>query len=220
MCQSQGFHAFVGNPPFLGGKRISSELGTAYERLLKILYQAKGAADLVCYFFRTAFQLVIKDIGYLGLLSTNSIREGDSPEIGLGEITRAGGVIYWAKNSFPWPGEAGVFITQIHIAKGKYEGKLTLDGRPATHLTHFLDDESSLAPLKLCTRLCVCSAGRQLYGDGFIITQEQKHHLLADAPTSSSVLRPYYNADLFNKYYGQEPSVWAIDFGNMDFDSV
>jgi hypothetical protein len=42
-----GFDAFVGNPPFITGKRISSILGSSYEEHLKSVFQdSKGAADM------------------------------------------------------------------------------------------------------------------------------------------------------------------------------
>ena len=86
-----GFSAFIGNPPFLGGKRISTVNGDRYERYLKMLVNnLKGAGYLVCYFFRRSFDL-LNSTGTLGLLATNSIAQGDSPEIGLGPITSSGG---------------------------------------------------------------------------------------------------------------------------------
>lgn len=51
--ENSGFDAFVGNPPFLGGKKISGAFGTAYRDYLvaSIANGDRGSADLVAYFF-------------------------------------------------------------------------------------------------------------------------------------------------------------------------
>jgi hypothetical protein len=48
-----GFHALVGNPPFMDGKKITGTLGRAYrDFLVKWLANGKkGSADLCAYFF-------------------------------------------------------------------------------------------------------------------------------------------------------------------------
>ena len=55
-----GFDAIVGNPPFLGGKRISGPLGSAYrEYLVDVIARgAKGNADLIAYFVLRAHRLL------------------------------------------------------------------------------------------------------------------------------------------------------------------
>jgi hypothetical protein len=56
--ENAGFDAVVGNPPFLGGKRISSEFGLRYKEWLAELHSASSNADLVAHFFRRAFALL------------------------------------------------------------------------------------------------------------------------------------------------------------------
>lgn len=47
-----GFDAIVGNPPFLGGSRVSTMYGAAYRDWLQTLHaDAHGNADLVAHFF-------------------------------------------------------------------------------------------------------------------------------------------------------------------------
>lgn len=91
IVKRSGFDAFVGNPPFLGGKRISTEHGDEYEKCLKVLFdRSKGAADLCCYFFRRAFILFNRSNAYFGLLATNSIVEGDSRAVSLVQSSKTG----------------------------------------------------------------------------------------------------------------------------------
>ncbi|WP_210243704.1 DNA methyltransferase [Mesorhizobium sp. B2-5-7] len=71
-----GFDGIVGNPPFLGGSRISSEMGDTYRDWLKIVHVgAHGNADLVAHFFRRVFAL-LRSGGCSGLIATNTIRQG------------------------------------------------------------------------------------------------------------------------------------------------
>jgi hypothetical protein len=48
--------AVVGNPPFVGDKKMRSELGDAYTEALRAAYKGRmpGGADLVCYWFENA----------------------------------------------------------------------------------------------------------------------------------------------------------------------
>ncbi|WP_446730910.1 Eco57I restriction-modification methylase domain-containing protein [Pseudomonas sp. SST3] len=52
-----GFNAIIGNPPFLGGQKISGVAGDLYREYL-VCYLAdgiRGSADLVSYFFNSSF---------------------------------------------------------------------------------------------------------------------------------------------------------------------
>jgi hypothetical protein len=70
--ENGGFDAIVGNPPFLGGKRISSEFGNSYRDWLPTMHKGShGNADLVAHFFRRAFRLLRND-GRFGLIATNT----------------------------------------------------------------------------------------------------------------------------------------------------
>ncbi len=82
-----GFDAVIGNPPFLGGSKISGAMGTNVRDWFSSLIagERKGNADLVAYFFLRASRL-IGDSGTLGLIATNSIAQGRSREVALDEI--------------------------------------------------------------------------------------------------------------------------------------
>ena len=102
-----GFDVIVGNPPFVGGKRITGALGTEYRDYLveRIANDKKGSADLCAYFFLRAGQL-LRDGGMMALLATNTIAQGDTREVGLDQLTAQGFSIPRAVPSVPWPGEA------------------------------------------------------------------------------------------------------------------
>jgi hypothetical protein len=74
----------VGNPPFLGGKRLRSELGDVYVDDLFRLYDGRvpREADLVCYWFEKArAQIVAGKAERTGLLATQAIRGGANRKV-------------------------------------------------------------------------------------------------------------------------------------------
>jgi len=78
----------IGNPPFLGDKKMREELGSKYVSRLRKCYQGAvpAGADLVCYWFYKAFNQILSGKAKVaGLVSTNSIR-GGSNRIVLDEI--------------------------------------------------------------------------------------------------------------------------------------
>jgi Eco57I restriction-modification methylase len=91
--ENPGFDAIIGNPPFLGGSKISSTHGPTYlDWLLTLHAHSHGDGDIVAHFFRCAYDL-LRDGGCFGLLATNTIRQGDTRATGLRPIRKAGGTI-------------------------------------------------------------------------------------------------------------------------------
>ncbi len=69
----------VGNPPFLGGRKMRGELGDAYIERCADVYadRVPGGADLVTYWFEKArAQIEAGKAQRAGLVATNSIRGG------------------------------------------------------------------------------------------------------------------------------------------------
>ena len=74
----------VGNPPFLGGKRLRTELGDEYVNDLFSVYKGMvpAEADLVTYWFEKARQQVENGCAKrVGLLATQGIRGGANREV-------------------------------------------------------------------------------------------------------------------------------------------
>lgn len=110
-------NAFVGNPPFLGGGKISGAFGGAYLAWLLVAYApAHGNTDLCAYVFRRAFDLLTR-FGTLGFVATNTISQGHTRNTSLGWICAHGGEIYNTTSDVPWPGGAAVTISIIHLAR-------------------------------------------------------------------------------------------------------
>lgn len=76
--------AIVGNPPFLGDKKMRAELGNEYTDALRSQYEGRvpGGADFVTYWFEKArAQIEAGKTQRAGLVGTNSIRGGASRKV-------------------------------------------------------------------------------------------------------------------------------------------
>jgi len=92
----------VGNPPFLGGKKMRSELGDEYVDALFKLYKGEvpHEADLVTYWFERARQQIANGTKRAGLLATQGIRGGANRQV-LKAI-KGSGDIFFAYSDRPW----------------------------------------------------------------------------------------------------------------------
>jgi hypothetical protein len=84
----------IGNPPFLGDKRLRNELGDRYVEELFRVYEGRAPheSDLVTYWFERARALIAAGRAQrAGLLATNSIRGGASRRV-LDHVKRTGDI--------------------------------------------------------------------------------------------------------------------------------
>lgn len=82
VMQEGGFDCFLGNPPFLGNRKLKGSFGADYLDYLTTEYAPAGAIDLVGYFVRRNYKL-LKENRSLGTLATNTIAQGGTREGGL-----------------------------------------------------------------------------------------------------------------------------------------
>ena len=201
-----GFDAFVGNPPFLGGKRISTVLGKRYRDWLAHTHvHASGNTDLSAHFFRRVFRLVRKD-GTLGLIATNTIAQGDTRSGGLRWICEHGGEIYSATRRCKWPGRAAVVVSIVHIVRGSAPGLKYLNDKCVQRITPFLESSGpDRRPSRLAANSSLAFNGMYLRGMGFTFDDTGKHseasslaqmrQLIANDPKNSSVIVPFIGGD-------------------------
>jgi hypothetical protein len=106
--------AYVGNPPFLGGKRMRAELGDNYtERIYKRFPEQANFTDFCTHWFRLAHQN-LRPGKRAGLVGSNTIRRGFSRKASLDYICNNGGFICNAVSSQPWAGEAKVHVSIVN----------------------------------------------------------------------------------------------------------
>lgn len=216
---NDGFSAFVGNPPFIGGRIIRQSLGDKYrEGLYEFFPGSQGGADYCAFFFLKGFQNLIST-GALGLIATNTIAQGDTRQTGLDKIIGSNGTIYYAFNNVPWPGQAAVSVNILHIYKGNKKPPQFLDGHEVKFISAFLDNRQVTGdPYKLSSNLNLSFTGSVLRGIGFAITQEEADVLLQADPKNSEVLHPFLNGQDLNSDPAQNPSRWVINFNDWPLE--
>jgi hypothetical protein len=215
-----GFDAIVGNPPFLGGKQMPTFLSPRYCMSLKAAFTAStGAADLIAYFFRRAFNLLRND-GHLGLVATKSIAETATRKVGLDQICQEGGVICSATTNVPWMGAASVVVSWLHVVRGDWTGRRVLNGRNAALITSSLSVALDFSAAARLDHGIPYSEGTKLYGDSFVRSRDDAASLSAKNPGLRRYLRTYVNGDVLNGPPKMLGAFVAVDFGELDEDEV
>src|SRR5688500_16899112 len=174
--------AFIGNPPFLGGKRISTELGDQYSDWLSFRFSASKNADLCAHFFTQMFALLGSN-GAFGLIATNTIAQGDTRIGGLKRILDKGGVISEARKSVPWPGAATVEVSVVHVARGTAinTGSRVLDGRVVETInSRLLPRREQADPVQLHKNADKSFVGNYVMGEGFVLSRDEADRLIAE----------------------------------------
>ena len=126
----------IGNPPFLGDRVMRDGLGHDYTERLRRAYRGSvpASADLVCYWFRKAGQLVADDkIARAGLVATNSIRGGNNRAVLDRIVVR--GAIFDAWSDEPWVIDgAAVRVSLVCFAAGGADLPIRLNGRETARI--------------------------------------------------------------------------------------
>lgn len=216
-----GFDCILGNPPFLGGMKISTTYGYNYLTWLYFaFYPAKGTTDLVAYFFRRIFQ-VMKSKGFQSLISTNTIAQGDTREAALEFIINNYGQINFAIRSLKWPGLAAVEVSLVTVYKGIWNKLISLNGHSVNTISSFLDDqEISLSPVQLIRNRGRSFIGSYILGKGFVYDQEEALKIIRDNKEYSKVLFPFFNGDDLNNSPEAKTSRYVINFFDWDLENA
>ncbi|WP_316228747.1 DNA methyltransferase [Bradyrhizobium sp. SZCCHNR1045] len=221
-----GFDAIVGNPPFLGGKRISTELSENYaDWIFSCRESSNKNMDLVGHFFRRAFEL-LRTNSRLGLVATNTIRQGDTRQACLVPIILCGGSIARAVRRLAWPGEAAVIVSVIHINKG-IESDAFLDNRSVERIsTYLLNSKYDQSPRKLRENENRAFIGSILLGMGFTFDDTEKKGvastttemklLLAGRPSLAARIFPYLGGEEINNDPLQRPHRFAFNLSDLN----
>src|SRR6266567_7651771 len=106
--------AIIGNPPYLGAKKLKPEYGPDYVKKLRKAYpQIPGMADYCVYWFRKTHDQLSAG-GHAGLVGTQNIRNNYSRIGGLDYITDNAGTITDAVSAQVWSGEAAVHVSIVN----------------------------------------------------------------------------------------------------------
>ena len=209
----------VGNPPFLGDKKMRGELGDDYVVALRENFEGRlgGQTDLCCYWFEKARRSIEQGrCKRAGLLATQGIRFASNRKVLL-RIQESGG-IFFAVSDRPWVlNGASVQISMVGFDDGSETHRL-LDDRPVSVIhANLRGGEEDAADFTRATPLRSneerCYLGVMKAGAFEMPEAEALKLLFSPNPTgkpNSDVLRPRLTArDLLNRTGGD----WIIDFG-------
>ena len=206
----------IGNPPFVGNKRMRSELGDSYFDQLTVAFSGRvpGGADLVCYWFDKARRgIELQGLGAAGLVATNSIRGGPSRKVleAIARETR----IFDAWSDEAWVND-GAAVRVSLVSFGNSVGA-RLDGVGVSHIGPDLNDAGAggdldtSSAIKLPMNARACFMGITKVGAFEIPGDLARYWLRMPNPNgrpSSDVLRPSFNGfDVTRRPRGE----WIID---------
>jgi len=218
--------AIIGNPPYLGRRKMVAELGAAYcDRLAKAHPTVSGVSDFVCYWFPRSHDH-LPDGGRAGLVATKTIRETSSRTASLDYVIDHGGVITDAVSTQPWSGDAAVHVSIVNWVKNpptpptnrvlwlnQTDLRLELDDIPSSLMPGV--DVRRAAELPVNQRPKVCFQG-QTPGvtGGFTLDREWRDALIVRDPTSATYIHPFLGGD--ELLHDLEIDRWIIDLPHRD----
>ncbi len=216
-----GFDGFVGNPPFLGGQRISGVLGAPYKEYLahRLTLGDPATADLVVFFFLRAFRL-LSPHGHLGFLARRNFSEGKNREIGLEQIINAGATVHAAHTNIPWPGKAAVVVHQVHITKRTWIGPLSLDCKLVDRIDSHLGDVALPTPRALPENTGKMFQGIILNNEVFKLRDNEAQSLLEKDASNADVVLPFIGGNEINSFPDQRPAYWVVNFWDWPLDKA
>jgi type II restriction/modification system DNA methylase subunit YeeA len=205
----------VGNPPFIGGKLLRSNLGDEYVDDLFCVYQGRvpREADLVTYWHEKARAMIEADrVERVGLLATQGIRGGANRRVL--ERVKGSGDIFMAWSDEPWILEGAMVHVSFVAYDNGSETSRALNGQAVQTINANLTAGSDLSR----ARPLIANAGVAFMGDTkggpFDIPEPVAAEMLSapnpDGRSNADVVKPWINGlDV-----GGRPRGWyIIDFG-------
>lgn len=201
----------VGNPPFIGNKRMREALGDGYVQALR---QAAGdvpdSADFVMYWWDRAASLVRNsELRRFGLITTNSLRQVQSRQVLTRHLSISPPLsLVFAVPDHPWVDNRVGAAVRIAMSVGEAGSKSGVlsevqsdeDGHDGERLVTLLPrhgkigedlrvgpNVASARPLK--SNALLCWQGCKLVGAGFVVTPEER---ATRFDGSTEILRKYW----------------------------
>ncbi|MDX2176346.1 MAG: DNA methyltransferase [Candidatus Sumerlaeia bacterium] len=231
--------AIIGNPPFLGAKRMKPERGRDYvERLRRQYTHIPGMADYCVYWFRKANEALgsctvkAPTSGRAGLVGTQNVRNNESRKGGLEHICQSGTIIE-AIDSQKWSGEAKVYVSIVNWMKTQDPNlvpatrRLWISSDPGRgadlvvnevdHINPDLTDKVFISVAKelLCNLEPARSFNGQMIGhESFVLSREEMSAIVSKDSASREVIYPYLNGRELLEH--GRPERYLIDFQQRD----
>ncbi|MCA1635886.1 MAG: class I SAM-dependent DNA methyltransferase [Acidobacteria bacterium] len=205
----------VGNPPFLGGKRLRAELGDEYVGNLFKLYKGRvpAEADLVAYWFEKARKhLEEGKCKRAGLLATQGIRGGANREV-LKRIKESGD-IFFAESDRDWIlNGANVHVSMVGFDGGTEQERI-LDSAAVININSNLTSAADITQAEPLAENSNVAFMGDTKGGAFDISEGAALQMMS-APNphgkpNSDVIVPWVNG---KDITGYPRNLFILDFG-------
>lgn len=219
-----GFDAVIGNPPFLGGQKITGAMGKEYLAWLQRWDGGgvKGSADLAARFVLRA-QRLLSSRGQLGYITTNTLVQGDTLEVGLAQASTRGMTLRSGQSSHPWPSSsANLEIVNVWGSQAPLSAASLrwLDGEEVPAIGIDLEPVGRVngRPRRLAENDGLAFQGSNVLGLGFTLEPQQASELIKRDPRNAEVLMPYVIGKDLNQRPDCSASRWIINFRGWPLD--
>jgi hypothetical protein len=220
----------VGNPPFIGSKRMRESLGDGYVDAIRGVFQeVPDGTDYVLYWWVLGAELLrTQKLQRYGFITTNSITQSmnrKATEAAL--FGRKDYAVVWAIPDHPWVesssgaavriamtvgGQARAANRLVHVVKEQVSGEdeiaVTLSEQTVSRIHSDLRSGAALASAStLRSNDAICSVALVRFGEGFVVDEERAGQLEA------AVVHPL----LTGRDLNQSPIArYVVDFFPMD----
>ncbi|MGH3247322.1 MAG: Eco57I restriction-modification methylase domain-containing protein, partial [Trebonia sp.] len=213
-----GFDAIIGNPPFLGGQKISSTYGDDYLNWLQRWdgNDAKGSTDFGARFVLRANRL-LSNRGQLGYVTVNTLIEGATLRVGLEKVVDHHLYARVARSPHPWPTKsASLQIVEFWLSRTRPDRAAArwVDGEEVPAIGPDLQPYGRVPgrPYRLIENQDLAFQGSNILGLGFTLTEDQKNEIFAHDRRNAEVVQPYVNGKDLNRRPDFSASRWVINF--------
>jgi hypothetical protein len=208
----------VGNPPFIGNKRMRDALGDGYvEALRGAWHDVPDNADFVMYWWDHAAKMTrASQTRRFGLITTNSVRQAFNRRVverAMSEVGTDTVSLAFAIADHPWvdaalgadvriamtvgvagksPGELLTLTNEESRPDG--EAKVTFASRSGVVHADLTVGANASAALRLEANGGLCFQGMNLVGKGFRVDADEVRKLGYDVEALPDVIKPHYNA--------------------------
>lgn len=217
--------AIIGNPPFLGGKLLRSQMGDLSVDRLFALYAGRvpAEADLVVYWLEKGLQSLSTGRSHrVGFVTTNSVRGGANRRV-MDKLSEHPGIIA-AWSDEPWTVEGAAVRVSLVVYGHRTGGQEPrLNGAPVPRVNS--DLTSTSFDLTKASRLLEnrnrSFQGAVLVGPFEVAEDLARQWLLAplnvNGLPNDRVIRPLRNGRDINS---RPRGLWVVDFGRMKMEEA
>ncbi len=208
-----GFDCILGNPPYLGGSKISGGYGKYFLEYLHFYYENfRDKADLISCFVQRNFSIIALK-GFASIISTNTISEGVTREASLDEVIK-NGIINFAIPNIKWPGQANVIVTLFSVTNQKKFEDIYLGNVKVDFIGSFLTEVSKTPKLLLLNKPNIYY-GSKIQGEGFFISKIESNKF---EENKNEVIFKYINANQVLNSVNHDHLRWVVNFSNLDLN--